>query len=315
MLSRWTPSSDVHNHTGGSIVTGSIFFAPPPTEIGKVLSAQSGVRTSGSAISSRIPLKIIGLFSLLGVVVGSLLGAGFSHSQWVGIVLGGLIGAFLLGYPIARREARRNDCTYVGTHGIARYPVSVLGRAITTAEIFLFSEAVDLQTAFLGRNTGTNFNFQWKNDKGRTIYKLEGGYYGNRKDIDPDAAFHFATAAEEPWTQFRLPHVLADLQRNGSYRFITRRGLTGKQFAVIGPGYLDILTGDKKFHCQAYDIDDILLHLGWIIIRRKDARDRAFNSLDGANGICYLSYGSVSNVKMFLKLLTQVAGVSWRDGG
>lgn len=313
MLIRWTPSSDVRSHTGGPLAPDSLFFAPPPIEIGKVLSAQSGLRAGSSAVNSPMPRRVIGLFALFGVLVGGFLGAGFSHSQWPGILLGALIGALLIGWPISRREGKRNDCTYVGTHGIARFPSSSRHAAVPRGEVLLFASAVDLQTALLGRNMGTNFNYQWKNDKGKTLYKLEGGYYGNKKDSDPDAVFHFARAAEEAWSQYFLPQVRAELRRNGSYRFLTRRGLSSNQYAVIGPGYLDIVTGERTFHCLAHDIADIVLHQGWIIIRRKDAQDRAINSLDGAHGICYLSYGSVSNVKIFLMLLTQVVGVSWRN--
>jgi hypothetical protein len=314
ILGRWMPPSDVRSHTGGLIAPDSIFFAPPPTEIGKVLSAQSGLRTGGSAVTRPMARKVIGLFALFGILVGGFIGAGFSHGQWPGIVLGALIGALSIGWPISRREGKRNDCTYVGTHGIARFPVSSRGEANSRGEVFLFADAVDLQTAFLGRNMGTNFNYQWKNARGKTLYKLEGGYYGNKRDIDPDSSFHFARAAEAAWSRYFLPQVKAELQRCGSYRFLTRRGLTGNQHAVIGPGYLDIVTGGKTFHNLAGDIDDIVVHQGWIIIRRKDAQDRAINSLDGSHGICYLSYGAVSNVKIFLTLLTQVVGVSWRDG-
>ena len=107
---------------------------------------------------------------------------------------------------------------------------------------------------------------------------------------------------------------MAEIQRNGSARLVARRGLSADQHVVVGAGYLDVITGPKTFHNLAADIDDIVVHQGWIIIRRKDAQDRAVNSLDGSNGICYLSYGAFANVRVFLTLLTDVVGVSWRNG-
>jgi len=314
MVSIWTPTPDVRNHTGGRIAPNSVFFASPPPEIGKVLSAQSGLCSGGSAVTNTMARKVIGLFVLFGILLGGFIGAGLSHGHWMGIVLGALAGALSIGCPISRREGKRNDCTYVGTHGIARFPYLNRNAANSRGDLFLFENAVELQTALLGRTTGTHFNYQWKNDKGKAVYKLEGGYYGNKKDIDPDAVFHFARAAEKAWSQYFLPQVKAELERNGSYRFLTRRGLTGNQYVIVGPGFLDVITGEKTFHNMARDIGDIVLHHGWIIIRRIDAQDRAINSLDGSHGICYLSYGSVSNVKIFLTLLTEVVGVSWRNG-
>jgi hypothetical protein len=311
---RWMPSADVRSHSGGPIPPGTLFFAPPPPEIGRIVSAHSGLREAGCAVSKPVPRKVIGLFVLFGVAVGGFLGAGFSQGHWLGILIGAPLGALLIGVPICRRERKRDDCTYVGTHGTARFPVSGRGRSVPKGEIFLFANAVDLQTALLGRSAGTNFNYQWKNEKGKTVYKLEGGYYGNNKSIDPDAVFHFAQAAEEAWSQYYLPQVRADLQRKGSYQFITRRGLSANQVAVIAPGRLEVITGEKRFHAAAHDIDDIVVHHGWIIIRRKDAQNRAMQSLDGAHGILYLSYGTVSNAKIFLTLLTQVVGVAWRNG-
>jgi hypothetical protein len=312
-LSRWMPAAEVQSHTGGPIPPESIFFAPPPIEIGTVLSAQSGLRMGGSAVTQPQPRKIIGLFGLLGLLVGGFLGAGFSHSQGTGIILGGLIGTMAIGWPIYRRESRRNDCTYVGTRGIARFCASGHGRVRSRGEVFLFANATDLQTAFLGRNMGTNFNYQWKNSRGKTLFKLEGGYYGGKKNLDPDAAFHFARAAEEAWCRYYLPYVKSQLQREGCYRFLTRRGLSAGQYAVIGPGYLDIIIGAKTFHNLASDIADIVLHQGLLIIRRKDAQERSMNSFNGAHGIFGLSYGCVSNVRIFLMLLTEVVGVSWRN--
>lgn len=313
--SRWLPPSDVRSHANGPIPPGSLFFAPPPAEIGKVLSAQSGLRSDGAAVTQTIPRKVVVLFVLFGLLVGGFLGAGFTHGHWAGILIGSLTGAVAIGWPIYRREGRRNDCTYVGTHGIARFPATAHGNTGPRGEVFLFADAVDLQTAFLGRNMGTNFNYQWKDARGKTLYKLEGGYYGGKNNSDPDAAYHFARAAEEAWCRYYLPTLQNQLRRDGYCRFLTRRGLSADQHAIVGPGYLTFVTGTKTFRYSVGEIDDILLQQGILTIRRKGAKAHAMNTLDGSQGIITLSYGSVANVRLFLRLITDVVGASWRDAG
>ena len=319
ILSQWVPAANVLNHTGRPIPPDSIFFAPPPIAIGTVLSAQSGARMGGSAVSEPQSRKIIGLFGLFGLLVGGFLGACFSQGQWTGIIVGGLIGAMAIGWLIYRRESRRNDCTYVGAQGIARFRDSRNDSVRSRADVFLYAGAASLQTAFLGRNSGTNFNYQWRNERGKTVYKLEGGYFGSKKNIDPDADYHFARAAEAAWTRHYLPHVMTQLRRDGSVQFPVRQGVSAKQVAVIGPGYFDFIVGDKTYHNPAGDIADVVLQMGIIIIRRRDAQYRAMNGANGSyipeSGMFGLHYGRVSNVKLFLTLLKEVAGISWRDGG
>jgi hypothetical protein len=265
--------------------------------------------TRGSALSKPAAQKVIGLFTLFGMVVGGFLGAGFARGQWPGLVIGALLGGIIIGGLIYRREGRKRDCTYTGSHGMARYPYSARNSGTPKGDIFLFSAAVEVQTALLGRSMGTNFNFQWKDARGKTLYKLEGGYYGTNKSPDPESVYHFARAAEAAWSDYLYPAVMAELKRQGSVRFLINRSIGNKQYAVLGPGFIDILNPGKQFHNLAHEIQSVTLFQGWIIIRRKDARDKAINSLSGADGIFYLSYGSVSNVRIFLRMLEQVVGV------
>jgi len=311
---RWTPSVGIRNHAGGLLPPDAIFFAPPPPEIGEVLSAHTGLRGDGSAMSQRVPRRVVSFFALLGAAFGGFVGYGVAHGQWLGMLCGMVLGILLIGGPIFRRERMRNDCTYVGTQGVARFPVGTARHSYPKGQILLFADAAGLQTAFLGRNMGTNFNYRWKDARGKTLYMLEGGYFGNKQNTDSEAAFHFARAAEEAWSRYLLPHVTEEIQSRGSTRFVTRRGLSGEQYAVIGRGYLEIVTGEKRFRCDADAIDDILVFQGWIVIRRKDATKRQVQSFDGSHGICYLSYGTVVNVRVFLTLIKNAVGVAWRTG-
>jgi len=309
---KWIPPSDVTAHSGDLIPSDSIFFAAPPPEIGQVLSAHSGIRTNGSAITRPSILKVVACFALLGGVTGETIGLGLGHGNISGRLIGAVIGALLFGWAFAKRELGRNECTYVGILGVARFSPNHKGPA-QRGQVLLFVDAVDLQTALLGRKHGTHFHYAWRSAQGKVLFKLVGGYYGTQKHIDPDAVFHFARAAEEAWSGYLLPKVLEDIRQSGSYHSQTRRGLIANQHLVVGPGFLDLVTDGKTIHSAANDIADIVVDRGWIIIRRKDAQDRQINSFDGSHGIIRLSYGCVGNVRVVLTLMSEVVGVKWQN--
>jgi hypothetical protein len=310
IVSRWAPPAGVRDHTGSPIPHDTVFFAPPPPEIGPVRTAHSGVTIHGSALSKPAAKKVIGLFTLFGMVVGGFLGIGFARGHWTGLIIGMVLGGLIIGGLIYRREGRKRDCTYTGARGVARFPYSARNETAPRGEIFLFSDAVEVQTALLGRSMGTNFNFQWKDAGGKTLYKLEGGYYGTGRSPDPESVYHFARAAEAAWSEYLYPSVMADLRRQDSYKFVVNRTIGAKQYAVLGPGFIDVINPNRQFHNLTHEIQSAVLHQGWIIIRRHDARNKAINSLTGEDGIFYLSYRSVSNVRIFLKLLESVVGVA-----
>ncbi len=312
ILDRWTPPSNVRDHTGDPIASDARFFAPPPIEIGAVLTAHSGLCGSVWAVSKPTSRKVIGLFALLGMAFGGFLGAAFTNGSVIGAILGSLLGGYLFGFLLYRREARKNDCTYTGTLGIARCRFTDRTSHTTQGEVFLFADAMTLQTAFLGRKGGTNFDLRWKNANRKLVYRIEGGYYGSQANPDPESVYHFVLAADSAWSQFILPEAEEELKRNGCVRFTTSFGPIGEQNAVIGPGYIDIIKAGKTMRNLTADIQDACIWQGHIIIRRKDARVSAMGARDGSNGIFYLSYGAIMNVKIFLLMLERLVGISCR---
>lgn len=310
----WIPSPQITRHNGSEIDPSTLFFAAPPPEIGTVLSAQSGLRSDRSALLGATGIKVVASFTLFGVLVGGFLGAGFTNGRWFGILIGALVGAILIGLPINRRELHRADCTYVGTDGIARFRYQVRNGSRVRCELMRFGDAADLQTAFLGRNMGTNFNYQWRSESGKILFKIEGGHFSKKRSEDPQSVLHFAQAAEAAWSDFFMPILVAEIQRTGSCRFKTQRGILTQQYAIVGPGFLEIVTNGKPVRFRPADIDDVVLFQGLIMIRAKNAPQQTFNAADGSNGLAYLSYGCVANVKIFLMLLTQVVGIAWRSG-
>src|SRR5579883_814302 len=171
VLPRWTPGSSIQDHTGRTISPEMVFYAPPPPEIGEVLTAHSGLYRSGTALEKPVAKRVMLLFTLGGLLLGAFLGAGFTHGNWIGALVGAVIVGGLVGLWIYRREGRKLACSYTGTLGVARF----LDPRDATGQRFLFSDAAELQTSFLGRKGGTNFNYQWWNAQGKRVYQLEGG--------------------------------------------------------------------------------------------------------------------------------------------
>ncbi len=291
-----------------------MFFAAPPPEIGTVLSAQSGLRLDGSTVLGATGLKVVVSFTFFGMLVGGFLGGGFTNGHWVGVAIGAVVVAALFGVLMYRRELHRADCTFVGTHGIARFRFPGRNGTRARCDLMCFVDAVDLQSAFLGRNMGTNFNYQWRSESGKVLFKVEGGHFSKSRSEDPQSVLHFAQAAEAAWSAYFMPMLMAEIQRTGSCRFKTQRGIVTQQHAIVGPGFLEIVTNGKPVRFRTADIDDVVLFQGLIMIRGKNAPQHAINTADGSNGLCYLSYGCVANVKTFLMLLTHVVGIAWRNG-
>lgn len=314
-ISRWRPdSSEIRDHTGAPLGLDSpdspVFFAPPPPEIGAVRTAHSGVSSRGSVMAKPMARKVVGLFTLLGALPGGLVGAAVVPSggggAWWGALLGAIVGGGLLGGLLYRREGRKRDCTFTGTLGIARFPFPRSSRP----NLLRFADAVELQTAFLGRNMGTNFDFRWKDARGKTIYRLEGGYYGNARDGDPDSVYHFAVAAERAWNAYKLPEFRAQIERQGSARFCLSRVLGKAQYASVGRGFFEFDYANRRVRLTPSEIESMSIHQGILVIRRIGARDRAIVSRSGEDGIYYLSYGAFANVGLFLHLLEEAAGIT-----
>lgn len=69
----WTPSENVVRHVGSPIIPDMEFFAPPPPEIGEILSADSSLSRSKQATQAQERIKNCMFWAAGGAVGAALL--------------------------------------------------------------------------------------------------------------------------------------------------------------------------------------------------------------------------------------------------
>lgn len=307
MISRWTPPSDVVDHTGDPIPSDAIFFTPPPAQIGEIYTAHSGWVGSKKPGSGAGSIALIIVLALVGAIVGGFLLFGISSGQVAGLAVGALIGGGLSGYLTYRSESRKNCNTYTGAQGIARYIYSEDAVKREQGDIFSFANAVELRTSQTRRYTngiysGTSYSFGWTGRDGKPVYKLAGSYSSEKGTPHPNDPYYYARAAEFAWSSYMLKFVQAELDRSGAFRF----NLRGNNCVVAGQGYLDLYMNGQQIRCATNEIAKVEMYQGVITVRRKDAKD-GFLGI-GSTGIFKFTYAELANGRVFLMLLEKLVG-------
>lgn len=208
----WTPAEPVLDHSGRPLTTGRQFFAPPPPEIGRVLSAYSALKVGQSQHPVRKRFRITLGAALAAMLLALILAAGslpknFLELLSVGALLGTIfaiptaIVTFLILY-LFRRDYR---CNYVGTEGVADYDLLDLRRG-KPGQILRFQDAADLDIILKpqyvhGIQAATAYRYSWMDANQKEIFFLSGEYYTDKKL--PEDKFHFAAAAEAAWWEYQ----------------------------------------------------------------------------------------------------------------
>jgi len=299
----WLPREGVTRHAGSAIPQDMEFFVTPPLEIGKVISAESTLKTSTQA--GLTPLRsIICLASgLLGAGIGwfALLVAEIASTNLVWIV-GSL--AICLAYWATRFSHR---CSYVGEGGIAVYTLKGDRTASPKAEILCFKEATNLYATQTrqyvnGVYTGTRYSYDWGKQSGQK-YKLSGQYRNEKGWPEDKNSWHLANAAEVAWNNYLLPIVNEQLDRLGYIEF----PIQGKLQAVrVGSGFMEFVVKDgMPQRVQVTDMKDITLGSGVFKFKHKDARWWS------GQGKYSFNYSNIPNARLFLLCLGRLTGIRW----
>ena len=243
-LHEWTPASDVTDHVGNALEADRVFFAPPPLEIGKIISAYSTILRNKNP-NPPLPRVIAAL--ALGSLAAFFAWMGLQDENnpailGMGVLVAGSLGA-MLGYMIIRKT---NVCTYVGENGVARYNIKNLNDTPRQSDLLRFADVAELRTRqtrnyYNGVYTGTTYNYTWSGGSGNRPFTLSGTYHSSKGDPPPGDAFRFAGAAEAAWSAFAFERAKTDLQRNGAVRF----SLQHNNYLVVGEGYIEISSGAR----------------------------------------------------------------------
>lgn len=305
VLSQWIPGPDVVDHDGEPIPAEAIFFTAPPREIGEVFTAHAGIVAGKKASQSGAAIRAAVLYALLGAVLGLGLGAIVSAENGIVLSIGVVFGASV-GAALSLAMARgRDNVTYTGANGIARFAYSEDPARRDQPNMFLFANAVELRTGQTRQYTngiysGTHYFFKWTGPDGKLVYQLNGTYNSEKGTPKPGHAFYYARAAEIAWSRYLLAFVNAELERSGAFRF----NLNGNNCVVAGPGYLDLYMNGQQIRCAVDEIAGMSIHQGQITITRKDSKS-GFLGI-GSQGIFRFQYAQLANARVFQLLIEQL---------
>lgn len=170
------------DHSGQWLPRDADFFAAPPREIGRCLSAHTSLRLHHQPW----PTWKFAVFVVLGTAVGLLLSIaaiyGFGISWWLWkslVVVFGLLLGLMVGGAIASFS---HWATFVGQLGVAKIECSDERTKLGAPQVFLFEDAASLWASIihyskLGVYGSTKWSFDWKDAAGKSIYRLSGTHY------------------------------------------------------------------------------------------------------------------------------------------
>lgn len=179
-------STGVLNHGGESLNENLVFFSPPPCGIGRILSANSSLKPTGTKGAT-----------LLDRAVGWLETHGQSDCSYVG-----------------------EDGLAVATTRDAGATVFASKDLLFSRAVALW---VDETSHYAGTGwasyTGTTYSFLWLDQYGRTLFDIAGTHKYKSASLPSGHPLHFGHAAERAWTAHYLKRYREVLDSGGSVSF------------------------------------------------------------------------------------------------
>lgn len=298
----WTPSENVVRHVGSPIIPDMEFFAPPPPEIGEIISADSSLSRSKQTTQAQERIKNC-MFWAAGGAVGGCVIAFLAEIPVLICALICTIIAAITGFLVTQYFYQ---CSYVGEHGIALYNLKGNRSAPPKTQIFLFKEGQNLFTQqtrnyYNGVYTGTTFNYWWSRLSGPE-FRIKGAYRSQKGTPPADNLYHFAQAAEGRWSTYLLPVINEQLNQLGYIEFPIGKTL---RMVRIGPGFMEFVEKDGPHRVEVADMKDIRLGGGIFQFKHKDA------SWWSGKGKYSFGYAAIPNARLFLICLDRLTGIHW----
>jgi hypothetical protein len=294
------------NHGGGELPEDADFFAPPPQEIGELLSASTNMRQHDDPWTPGARAAWILLGTAIGVLIAVLicLLARIRHPAPL-IILPLILGG--LGLVIAWwATGFKRSCSYVGREGVARFVCRGRRDNLATERVFLFRDALELRTAQTrqyvnGAYSGTNYSFTWTDVGGVKRFGISGRHNSEKGTPKLTHDYYFATGSEIAWTMYLLRQLEAKLTLGGAVTF----HLNKNDWVRVSPGHLRFELKGETIDCPVNEIGEARVEAGMFTIKRIDAREGWFSS----EGVFKFPYSQLGNAQLFLILLDKVAGV------
>jgi hypothetical protein len=296
--------SAVPDHRGEARPAEFEFFADPPGEIGRLLSAESTLKT-GQAAMSPAARQAVALGTALFVGVATLIVMQQLYlralGQLIAVPAGLLAGAIALFFTRFRRS-----CTYVGEDGVARFDLVGPPDTPLRSQVLPFARAAALRASQTrhytnGIYTNTSYNHEWTDAAGKSLFDLSGTYHGKNKPPPAGDAYHFAAAAEVAWSIHYLGRALEELGREGAIAFPIDRG----RVVRVAPGYMEFDFGEGPVRVTASEMAKVTLGDGEFSFIHKDAK--WYRSA----GKYRFSYSTMANGRVFVLALNKLMGYKW----
>jgi hypothetical protein len=298
------------DHTGQPLPGDADFFAPPPAEIGTVVSGDTTLRQHHQPW----PLWAIITAVLMGAVAGLLAGVAatyaFGVDWWVWktccIAAAVLVGLFV-GLGIS---SFMHTCVYVGTDGVATLTCQNSRAEVASPKLFLFKDADNLWTDIthhykLGVYGRTTWSFVWADPQGKPVYRLRGTYFQEKGPKASDE-YHLGCAAAGAWTHFLQTRFADRLARGERVRFALKRP---GDWIDLAHGNITFCLGAPPVTWTRDEIDVVeAVKDDRIVFKHRRHKEGVFSS----EGIYAIKAHEMANVQVFFRLLPETIGFSIR---
>ncbi len=316
-VAAWQPPTTLLDHDGQRISPARIFFAPPPAEIGSLLSAASSLKAGESPkqrdgyatyldwTSSLIFAFLAGMGSILLLymliipynIFDSNPGRYGNLREAIALV----VALFVLWRCSSKVAIALASCSYVGTNGVAEYlwddtlierQKPRLLRFENAAELRVTQARIYINNAYMH----TTYIYHWTDKVGKTVYILNGLYRQNQKKLTREQIrYIFTTASEDAWSVFALERAKSELNQHGLVRFNAK----DNNALILGNGFLEIQQRGETVRLNADELARVSIANGVVTIAHKDAKRNLF----GSQGFYKFDYYDIANAKLFLGLL------------
>jgi hypothetical protein len=301
----WVPEPDVTNHAGQPIPENSDFFAPPPIEIGRIISAETTlIKHEEPPLVRLIRLCKLSIMIFIGILLSPV------TIPLLCILFFLRLNDYILWMGNSNQH-NRFFCTYIGEHGLA--VLSVKGRKWSRpkSELFLFqdevalySEKVELKVNGIYRQT--KYYFHWMRGR-QKLYKIAGVFHKHKK-LRFDHMLQFGDAAKIAWNRYLQSKLTHQLEHAGYVEFMIRNRLGSFTAIRVGAEFVEFVSrkGEPKRVLKS-EIQSICLRFGgFALVLQAPNRDR---ELKWARK-CFFRYENVGNVQFFMFLMENLLKIS-----
>jgi hypothetical protein len=312
----WTPPRDIAAHNRQELPANLIFFAAPPPEIGKILSAYSTLNTENkrTQFSWYELINGIGEAGMGGIAAGTVvmllvgwLVKSTPLALMLFVIVGGGVTLYLAKDKIKSGFKRSATCTFIGELGMATATWNEEQNSVIP-DVFEFKLASVLHMEATqhfqnGSYTHTDYGYVWQDDKNSLIYVFGGKHHDRDGNPEIDDRYHFAKAGEMSWNAFSFNRVEQELAHHGSVKF----PIDSDKSIIVGNGWVEFIANGQKNRIQTSELDRLSLDRGTFRLRRKDARNGLFGI--GSSGVFEFPYAALANAQLFLMVFDSLVGV------